>query len=355
MTVMTMSPVADLRSDTVTRPGPAMRKAMAEAEVGDVVFGDDPTVNRLEAVVAERLGKEAALFVPSGTLGNQLGVGAQAGPGDAVLLPAFAHVARWEGGGVAATFGALLVHIADDDGSSGLPGLPGLPSVAAFERHAYGPHPKAPRPVLLALENTHNWAGGRVYGAAALNAHTRWARDKGMRCHLDGARLWNASVASGESLADLAVGFDTVSVCFSKGLGAPIGSCLVGSRDVIARADRLRHRLGGVWRQAGLLAAAALYALEHHVDRLAEDHARAQALGDALVRHGVGAPLHPIETNLVQFAVDPRFGGAQALVGRLAARDVLFFPTGPTTARLVTHLDFGDAALAHVERVFASL
>lgn len=341
-----MTIVADLRSDTVTRPGPAMRKAMAEAEVGDVVFGDDPTVNRLEAIVAERLGKEAALFVPSGTMGNQLGVGAQAGPGDAVLLPAFAHVARWEGGGIAATFGALLVHIADESG---------LPTVGAFEQHAYGPHPKAPRPVLLALENTHNWAGGRVYGAAALAERTAWARGKGMRCHLDGARLWNASVASGESLAALAAGFDTISVCFSKGLGAPIGSCLVGSREVIARADRLRHRLGGVWRQAGLLAAAALYALDHHVARLADDHARARALAEALVRHGVGAPLHPVETNIVQFSVDPRLGSPQDLARRLEAHGILFFPTGPTTARLVTHLDFGDAALAHVERVFATL
>jgi len=343
---MSARPPVDLRSDTVTRPTPAMRKAMAEAEVGDVIFGDDPTVNRLEAVVAERLGFEAAMFVPSGTMGNQLGVGALAGPGDAVLLPAFAHVARWEGGGIAATFGALLVHIAGESG---------LPDVAAFEAHCYGPHPKAPRPAVMALENTHNWAGGRFYRAAEIAARVAWARSRGLACHLDGARLMNAAVASGETPAELAAGFDTVSLCLSKGLGAPIGSCLIGSRDVIARADRLRHRLGGGWRQAGLIAAAALFALEHNVQRLADDHARARALADMLVRHAIGTPLHPVETNIVQFAIDPRFASAQALCALAADRGVLFFPTGAATARVVTHLDFDDDDLARVDAVFASL
>ena len=165
----------------------------------------------------------------------------------------------------------------------------------------------------------------------------------------------NAAVASGQTAAELAAGFDTVSVCFSKGLGAPIGSCLVGSRAVIARADRLRHRLGGGWRQAGLLAAAALYALEHHVERLAEDHARARALAEILVRHQIGTPLHPVETNIVQFAIDPRFDSAVALAKAAAERGVLFFPTGPATARVVTHLDFDEAGLATVDEVFASL
>jgi threonine aldolase len=336
----------DLRSDTVTRPGPAMRKAMAEAEVGDVVFGDDPTVNRLEALVAERLGFETALFVPTGTMGNQVALGALTAPGDAVLMPAFAHVARWEGGGLAATFGVQLVHIPGDDG---------LPSISAFEAHRYGPHPKAPRPAVLSLENTHNWAGGRAYPAAALAERVDWARRHGMHGHLDGARLMNAAVATGDSAMALARGFTTVSLCLSKGLGAPIGTCIAAPRDLRPTLDRLRHRLGGGWRQAGLLAAAAIYALDHHVARLGDDHARARALAELLVRHEVGTPLHPVETNIVQFAIHPRFGNAKSLVERASARGVHFFPTGELTARLVTHLEVEDAHVRAVDEVFGTL
>jgi len=340
------TPVIDLRSDTVTRPSAAMRKAMAEAEVGDVVFGDDPTVNRLEAVTAERLGMEAAMFVPSGTMSNQLGVGALVQAGDAVLIPAFAHVARWEGGGIAATFGAQLVHIAGESG---------LPEVAAFEAHLYGPHLKAPRPTVMALENTHNWAGGRVFRASEIATRVSWAKSKGLACHLDGARLWNATVATGESAAALAHGFDSVSVCFSKGLGAPIGSCLVGSRELIVKADRLRHRLGGGWRQAGLVAAAALHALEHNVARMADDHARARTLAELLVAHEIGTPLHAVDSNIVQFTVNPRFASSKALVDSATAAGVMFFGTGATTARLVTHLDIDDADIDRIAKVFANL
>lgn len=339
----------DLRSDTVTRPTAAMRKAMAEAEVGDVVFDDDPTVNRLEAVIAERLGFETAMFVPSGTMSNQIGVGVHLAPGDAVLMPAFAHVARWEGGGIAASFGAVMVHIAggpDDDG---------LPGVAAFERHLYGPHPKAPRPVLMALENTHNWAGGRAYPAARIGEHLAWARGHGLARHLDGARLMNAAAATGNTAAELAAGFDTVSVCFSKGLGAPTGSCLLMPRALREKANRIRHRLGGGWRQAGLLAAAALHALDHHVDRLGEDHVRARALAELLVRHEIGTPLHPVETNIVQFEVHPRFGTSEGLVAKSRAAGVAFFPTGPKTARIVTHLEVDDEAVARVDAAWKSL
>lgn len=338
--------VADLRSDTVTRPTPAMRKVMAEAEVGDVIFGDDPTVNRLEAVVAERFGFEAALFVPSGTLSNQLAMGVLAGPGEAVLMPEFAHIARWEGGGAAATFGIQLIQVAAPEG---------LPTLEGLAAHAYGPHLKAPTPRALALENTHNWAGGRAYGAAVLGERIAWAKARGLACHLDGARIFNAAHATGEAAEALVRGFDTVSVCFSKGLGAPVGSALLGSRALIARADRLRHRLGAGWRQAGILAAAALYALEHHVARMCEDHSRAQHLAEIIARHAIGTVLHPVETNILQFAVHTRFESAAALVARAAERGLLFFPTGPQTARLVTHLDFDDAALAHATRVFETL
>jgi threonine aldolase len=338
--------LVDLRSDTVTRPGPAMRKAMAEAPVGDVVFNDDPTVNRLEALVAERLGMETSLFVPTGTMGNQVALGALAGPGDAVLMPAFAHVARWEGAGLAATFGVQPVHIPGDDG---------LPTVSAFELHRYGPHPKAPRPAAISLENTHNWAGGRAYSASKIAERVTWARQFGLECHLDGARLMNASIATGDSPAELAKGFTTVSLCLSKGLGAPVGTCIGAPKNLRPTLDRLRHRLGGGWRQAGLLAAAALYALEHHIERLADDHARATTLGELLVRHDIGRPLHPIETNIVQFEIHPRFGHAKSLVERALARGVHFFPTGEMTARLVTHLDVDDAALRHVDEVFGTL
>jgi len=340
------APEVDLRSDTVTRPTPAMRRAMADAEVGDAVFADDPTVNRLEAVIAERLGMERALFVPSGTMSNQIGLGAVASAGEVILCAEFAHVARWEGGGAAATFGINLVQVA---------GGGGLPTVGDLEHHRYGPHPKAPIVAALALENTHNWGGGRVFSAAAMGDRIGWAKAHGLRVHIDGARLFNAAVATGSPVADLVAGADTVSVCFSKGLGAPIGSCLVGTREVIGRADRIRQRLGGGMRQAGILAAAALHALEHHVDRLVEDHTRARALAEALERTGVGQPLHPIESNIVQFRIADRFGSALELVQAAAARGVSFFPTGPRTARLVTHLDLDDEAVAHAVTVFEAL
>lgn len=341
--------VVDLRSDTVTRPTADMRRAMAEADVGDVVFGDDPTVNRLEAIIAERCGMDAALFVPSGTMSNQIALGTMAGPGDAILVPEFAHVARWEGSGAAASFGVHLALIGggQDDG--------GLPPLEAFERHLYFPHPKAPRVAGVSLENTHNWAGGRVHSAAALAARTAPFRDKGLHAHLDGARVMNAAVALGVPVQDLARPFDSVSVCFSKGLGAPVGSALVGARDFIARADRVRHRLGGAWRQAGLLAAAALHALEHHVSRLADDHARARALAEALVRCDIGRPLHAIDSNIVQFEVHPRFGDAASLVAAMKKHAIWFFPTGVSTGRLVTHLDVTDEDIARTEKVWEQL
>ncbi|MFO0751022.1 MAG: GntG family PLP-dependent aldolase [Myxococcota bacterium] len=345
MTAATTPPI-DLRSDTVTRPTPAMRKVMAEAEVGDAVFHDDPTVNRLEAVIAERLGLESAIFVPSGTMGNQLGIGALSRAGDVVLCPELAHVARWEGGGAAASFGVNLVQIHGEEG---------LPHLADYERHVYGAHPKAPVVSAMTLENTHNWAGGRAFPARAIGVRIAWAKAHGLAVHIDGARIFNAAQATHDSVQDLVRGADCVSVCFSKGLGAPIGSALVGRKEVIARADRLKHRLGGAMRQAGILAAAALYALDHHVARLGDDHARAKALADILVKSGVGQPLHVIETNIVQFAIAERFGSANELCQRAKDKGLLFFPTGARTARLVTHLDLDDAAVARAGKIFAEL
>lgn len=323
-----------------------MRQAIANAEVGDVVFEDDPTVKRLEAVVAERLGFEAAMFLPSGTMSNQVALAAQVAPGDAVLMPAFAHVARWEGAGLAALSGAFAIHIAGESG---------LPEVAAFEAHHYGPHPKAPRVRGVSLENTHNWAGGRAYSAAQLAPLKAWASNQGLFLHLDGARLMNAAIATQESAAALARGFSTVSLCLSKGLGAPMGTVLACPRALRPEIDRWRQRLGGGWRQAGLVAAAGLYALEHHVERLAEDHAHALALAESLTRHAIGRPLHPVETNIVQFEVHERFSSSLLLVQAAIARGVTFFPTGPRTARLVTHLDVTSDMIRTADEVFSTL
>jgi threonine aldolase len=209
--------------------------------------------------------------------------------------------------------------------------------------------------VAISLENTHNWAGGRVYSSAELAGHLAWASDRGLGRHLDGARIWNAVVAARQSEAELVRGFDSVSVCFSKGLGAPIGSCLVGSRALVDKADRLRHRLGGGWRQAGILAAAALHAIEHNVARMADDHARARRLAELIAQHDIGRPLHPIESNIVQFSIHPRFSSAMGLVDSACAAGVVFFPTGPATARLVTHLDVDDVDIDFVANVFSSL
>jgi threonine aldolase len=345
---MTTPRTVDLRSDTVTRPTRAMREAMLSAEVGDVVFSDDPTVHRLERTIADRLGFEAALFVPSGTMSNQIAVGAIGGPGDALLVPHLCHISRWEGAGAAASFGVHLIQVRDDVDT-------GLPSVDRLAQHAYAPHVKAPRVVGLTLENTHNIAGGRVFSPADLEPRLTWAASRGLHRHLDGARVFNAAVALGVDVKDITRGFSSVSVCFSKGLGAPVGSAICGDAAFIARADRHRHRFGGAWRQAGILAAAALHALEHHVDRLADDHRRARLLAERMVACRIAEPLHPVETNIVQFRVHPRFPSSAALAETLAAHHIRFLPTGPQTGRFVTHLDVDDADLARVAAVWETL
>ncbi|MCB9729365.1 MAG: threonine aldolase family protein [Deltaproteobacteria bacterium] len=341
---MSASLLADLRSDTVTRPSPAMRRAMAEAEVGDACFGDDPTVLRLEATVAERLGKDAAIFVPTGTMSNQIGVAVHTRPGDAALIDAGAHIARWEAAGAAALSGVQLIAIE---------GPRGLPTTAQLEAARPPDHPKAARLSLLALEDTHNSAGGLAHDARALDERASWAHQRGLGVHLDGARLFNAATFTGDPVERLAARCDTVSLCLSKGLGAPVGSVLSGPRELIALADRFRHRFGGGWRQGGILAAAGLHALEHHTAHLAQDHARAALLAAALLRSGVAAATHPVETNLVCYRVDPDFGTAAEHAARLAARGVLVAATGPDTGRLVTHRDLDDASVAHAATVLA--
>ncbi len=323
----------DLRSDTVTRPSPDMRRAMAEAEVGDDVFGDDPTVKRLEETVAGILGKEAALYVPSGTMANQISMALVAGPGTEVLVEEGSHVLNYEGGAASALWGITLRPVV------GRRGVLAASDVAAAVRP---PNDHFAPLRAVALENTHNRAGGAVWPPEQLHAVAGAAREAGLAVHLDGARLWNAAAAGGLDPADLARSADTVSVCFSKGLGAPVGSAVASTAERIHRARLLRKRLGGGMRQVGIIAAGALHALLHHRDRLTEDHARAARIGAALAELP-GVETLPVETNIV-IAELRETGREQAeVVEALAAEGVLAAGFGATRIRLVTHLDVDDA------------
>lgn len=324
----------DLRSDTVTRPTADMRRAIAEAAVGDDVFGDDPTVIALEERVAKLVGKEAALFVTSGTMGNFLGLAATASPGDEVILDRQCHIMNYEVSSAAALHGLQL---------NALDGERGFLSADAIEPHIKTETMHTPGTRIIAMENTHNRAGGSVYPFEEMKRVKALAARHGVSVHLDGARLWNAHVATGVALADYAACADTVSMCFSKGLGAPVGSILVARADVIARARRLRKRLGGGMRQSGILAAAALYALEHHVARLGEDHANAKNL-ESYIRRVPGLSLDfPVETNIVVFRVDPKAWTVEALLAGLREAGVLAVAFGAGRVRMVTHLDVSAA------------
>jgi threonine aldolase len=333
----------DLRSDTVTRPTLGMRAAMQAAEVGDDVFHEDPSVNRLEEKVAALLGKEAALFVPSGTMSNQIGVKAHTQPGDEMLCDVHCHVYNNEAGGPAALSGVTCRTVEGDFGVLDVTQLDGKVR-GANDHHA--------RTRLVCLENTHNKGGGRVYPLEKTQAISAWARRNGLAMHLDGARLWNAVVATGIPAQTWGEPFDSVSVCFSKGLGAPVGSALAGPREYVARARRVRKLFGGGMRQAGVLAAAALYALEHHVERLAEDHRNARVLAQAIA-DTPGLRLTPpeVETNLVWFEVDPELGPAKAVAAALKERGVLVLVMGPTTLRACTHLDVSAAQAGRAAEV----
>ncbi len=315
----------DFRSDTVTRPTAGMRAAMAAAEVGDDVFDEDPTVHRLQDRLAEMLGKEAALFVPSGTMSNLIGVRLHCRPGDELICEANCHLYFYEQGGYAQINGVAVRTVAGEHGILRPEQVEGL--VRPENTHA-------PRTRLLCLENTHNRGGGRIQPFDTLTALCRWARASGLRTHLDGARLFNAVVATGIDAARWAEHFDTVNVCFSKGLGAPVGSALAGPRELIREAIRHRKVLGGGMRQAGVLAAAALYALEHHLGRLAEDHANARRLAAGIGRMS-RLRLDPptVDTNILFFQVDPALGTAAEFCQRIARQGLLMLATGPDRLR----------------------
>lgn len=340
---MSTAPI-DLRSDTVTRPTLAMRRAMAEAEVGDDVLNEDPTVLKLQEKTAQLFGKEAALFVPSGTMANQIAVGVHTRPGDELVCDPSAHVYLWEGGGIARLWGVTARTVDPAEGVLGLSDLRG--KVRPDDSHYV-------RTRMISLENTHNRAGGRIHPITEIAEISGWARAHNLAMHLDGARILNAVVASGIPAAEWGRYFDTVSICYSKGLGAPVGSALVGSADVIHEAHRLRKVLGGGMRQTGVIAAAALHALEHHVDRLAEDHANARLLAAAVEETpGLALESGRVETNLVWIAVDPALGTARELAARLHDDGILVSALGPQVLRACTHL---DVSRADVERAAGAL
>lgn len=326
----------DLRSDTVTRPSPGMRSAMAGAELGDDVFGEDPTVNRLQEKIAEMLGKEAAIYVPSGTMSNQIAVRLHCRLGDELICEAECHIHHYEQGGAAQLSGVSTRTVA------GVHGVLDVEQLKDQARSGDNPHYAQTR--LVCLENTHNRGGGRVQPYKNVEAICRWAHGLGIATHLDGARLFNAVVASGVSAPRWAEHFDTVSVCFSKGLGAPVGSALAGSRAMIDAALRHRKALGGGMRQAGVIAAGALYALENNVERLAEDHANAQLLATT-IRKLPGVELRPaqVDTNIVVFHVAPELGTSSEVCARLRDRGLLVIPFGAQSLRAVTHLDVSRA------------
>ena len=324
----------DLRSDTVTKPSPGMREAMARAEVGDDVYGEDPTVNRLQERVADLLGKEAALFVASGTMANQIALGVLTRPGDEVICDEGAHPVHFEGGAMSALWGIQ---------PRTLRGERGLLDPAQVEAAVRPPSEHFPRSRVLEIENTHNRGGGTVYPVERVRALAGAARRLGLDLYLDGARLLNACVAAGVPARAYAEGATLASLCLSKGLGAPAGSLLAGPRDLVREARRLRKRLGGAMRQAGVLAAAGLWALDRNVERLAEDHENARALAGALgALPGCLVP-HPVETNIVFAAFPGR--SAVDLASRFREAGVLCNPEGsrPDVVRFVTHLDVSRA------------
>jgi threonine aldolase len=331
----------DLRSDTVTRPTPEMRRAIYEAEVGDDVFGDDPTVQALEQRVAGLLGKPAALFVPSGTMANQLAIRAQTHSGQEVIVEEYSHIFTAEAGAAAALSGVQLKTLASDRGSLD----PGhvVRSILPDTNEHFAPT------TLVCVENTHNRHGGRVYPQDQLDALAADVHARGLRLHLDGARLWNAAIASGRPLDQLAACADSVSVCFSKGLGAPVGSALVGSTELIAAARRWRKRFGGGMRQVGPRRGA-LHALEHHRGRLADDHQRIRRLLElAELPADVRLPGGPPETNILVLELPARLDPA-AVLARLHEQQVWLVPFGPGLIRAITHLDIDDEQIDHAGR-----
>jgi threonine aldolase len=339
-----MAAPIDLRSDTVTRPTAAMRKAIAEAEVGDDVYGEDPTVRRLEERIAELIGTEAALFVPTGTMANQVALRAQTRPGDEVIIGQGAHCWRHESGALAALAGAQT-QIIGSDGTF-------TPAEIRAAFKADDPY-QAPTKV-VAVENTHNMAGGTCWDRTLLHEVVATTHQLGMKAHLDGARIWNAAVATGATEKELAAGFDSVSVCLSKGLGAPAGSLVCGTRKLIKDCHRFRKMHGGGMRQSGMLAAGGLHAVEHHRGRLLDDHANAKLLAEELAgKPGLTVDVERVHTNIVM--IDIAKGTAQAVIELARESGVMLGAAGAHRIRAVTHLDVDREGVLRAARVIAEI
>lgn len=333
----------DLRSDTVTRPSLAMRQAMANAEVGDDMLGEDPTVNRLEKMVAEMFGREAAVFACSGTQSNQMGVRVHCIPGDELLINETGHISLFEGGAPAALSGVTVRTIASPGGFLDVPVL--QDKIRSNDQHY-------PRTRLVCMENTTNIGGGRVYPLEQLQRVSEWALSHGLKRHLDGARIFNAMTAGGYTAAETGECFDTISVCFSKGLGCPMGSMLIGNIEDIARARRIRKLFGGALRQVGIVAAAVIYALENNITRLQEDHENAKQLADGLAAlDGLQCDTSLVESNLVFFEVAPELGTAVQFCAAMKEHGVLIGPMGGQRLRAVTHLDVNSDGITAALKV----
>jgi threonine aldolase len=340
-------PAIDLRSDTVTLPSPGMRRAMAEAPVGDDQYGEDPSVNKLQDRMAELLGKEAALFVPSGTMANQIALKVLTRPGDDVIVGDEAHIVWHESGAAAANSGVQFTVV----GRGGL-------FTAAELRAAYKApgHIIFPPTTLVTLENTHNRGGGVVFPQAEAEAIGAAARELGIASYLDGARLFNAAAASNRSLAELAAAFDLVSVALSKGLGCPVGSLLAGRKSDIVRAVRARRMFGGALRQSGILAAAGLYALDHNLARLGEDHANARLIAERLAAvRGVRLDLATVQSNIVIFRTEEGAPDAATVVSRAKEKGVLVGAFAARTVRATTHLDVSREECRQAAEVLATV
>jgi threonine aldolase len=335
----------DLRSDTITRPGPAMYEAMMKAPLGDDVYGDDPSVNRLQELAASMFGMEAALFCPSGTMTNQIAINVHTRPGEEVICDRFAHVYRYEGGGIARNSGASVQLLAGERGRF---------TAAEVEAAINPDDPHYPKSRVVAVENTMNKGGGAVWDIKEIEKIAALCRAKGLAFHLDGARLFNALAETGETPKRYGALFDTISICLSKGLGAPVGSLLLSTKDFNGKARRVRKIMGGGMRQAGILAAAGIYALEHNVERLKDDHRRARELGKVLASLPWVAELLPVDTNIVLARL--KDGLSEALVvQKLAAEGVFSSSFGAGLVRFVTHLDVDDAGLELAVKVLKRL
>lgn len=335
----------DLRSDTVTRPTPAMLNAMMTAPVGDDVFGEDPSINQLEKMSAELFGMEAALYCPSGTMSNQVAIKCHTQPGDEVICEKSSHVYIYEGGGIAFNSGSQV---------RALEGNLGRVTAGQVSQVINPDDVHRARTSLVSLENTCNRGGGSCYDFEEIKKIRQVCTEHGLHLHLDGARLFNALVATGQQARSYGEVFDSISVCLNKGLGCPIGSILMGPAPFIRQARRVRKVFGGGMRQAGFMAAAGIYALEHHIGRLAEDHAHAHRIAAALEKKGFVRGIMPVETNIIIFEVDPALP-ARTLTGQLKERDILAIAIAPTQVRFVLHLDISpemvDRTVAVIEQL----